>query len=774
MISALGVCPYIGLRPYTEKDRRFFFGRERDEKIIASNLYGSRLTILYGASGVGKSSLLQAGITHHIRKKRAEGNPRELGTAVIYFNQWENTSFLQRLKQECQKGIQHVHETPLRAAPSLPLDEFLKASSSEFKGSILIILDQFEEYLLYPSLGNQRDAFDTELARAVNRRDVTATFLLGIREDSIARLDEHFRLRIPNLLGNTLKLEHLGLEDARRAIIEPLRVYREEVPHEGPIQIDEAAVIEILEQVRADNPLFAETFGQGTLPDEKRSDRVDTTFLQLVLLYLWEQEKEIGNAEITTEALERSQGAGNIASTYVDRTLSDFSAEEQEMCSRMFLFLVTPSGTKIPQRLTDLAVHAECSIDEARPVLTKMAQPPSMLLQRLSRPERYQIRHDRLALAVLDWRNRFEAEKKKQEIVAQSLRQQEEATNRLRQARLIRRLSLITGAALLMALLASLYGLSMRGKQVKTLQQITELSSPNKTLSDREAAARLWAETTQALKEALQQRASATSAEVPEEPSDNGQPEEVFRRELSRAARSAQSEAVVTDKLLQASSKELSAAQLVSQEPAKAEEFLQEASKIRKEVLETAPALQPPPTRTFRSIQVDQLPDEIEFFEYYMTRTITSVHLHHTWKPDHKSFQTYGGEPLMQSMFRYHTEVMGWRDIAPHIVIDPAGMIWMGREWNLPPVSASEHNGTAQQGPFMIDMIGNFDAGFDRLEGPQHESLLKATTLILKNFGLGTKDLFFHSQLTPSKTCPGTGIDHEEVIREVENRLASP
>ncbi len=65
MTSSEGVrrlCPYVGLQPFEEADREFFFGRERDQRIIISNLLTSPLTILYGSSGVGKSSVLMAGV----------------------------------------------------------------------------------------------------------------------------------------------------------------------------------------------------------------------------------------------------------------------------------------------------------------------------------------------------------------------------------------------------------------------------------------------------------------------------------------------------------------------------------------------------------------------------------------------------------------------------------------------------------------------------------------------------------------------------------------
>src|SRR5215510_12246888 len=59
--------PYKGLMPYTEEDAPFFFGREAEREIITANLMASRLTLLYGPSGVGKSSVLNAGVVHHLR-----------------------------------------------------------------------------------------------------------------------------------------------------------------------------------------------------------------------------------------------------------------------------------------------------------------------------------------------------------------------------------------------------------------------------------------------------------------------------------------------------------------------------------------------------------------------------------------------------------------------------------------------------------------------------------------------------------------------------------
>ena len=62
--------PYRGLAAFddSELDALYFFGRERDSEIVVANLIASRLTVLYGPSGVGKSSLLLASVARAVRR----------------------------------------------------------------------------------------------------------------------------------------------------------------------------------------------------------------------------------------------------------------------------------------------------------------------------------------------------------------------------------------------------------------------------------------------------------------------------------------------------------------------------------------------------------------------------------------------------------------------------------------------------------------------------------------------------------------------------------
>ena len=62
--------PYKGLNAFedSELDALLFFGREREREIVVANLIASRLTVLYGPSGVGKSSLLRAAVARSLRE----------------------------------------------------------------------------------------------------------------------------------------------------------------------------------------------------------------------------------------------------------------------------------------------------------------------------------------------------------------------------------------------------------------------------------------------------------------------------------------------------------------------------------------------------------------------------------------------------------------------------------------------------------------------------------------------------------------------------------
>lgn len=168
----------------------------------------------------------------------------------------------------------------------------------------------------------------------------------------------------------------------------------------------------------------------------------------------------------------------------------------------------------------------------------------------------------------------------------------------------------------------------------------------------------------------------------------------------------------------------------------------------------------------FKKITLEQFAELLAKFPF--KRKINAVHMHHTWRPNHAQ---YRGHDSILAMWRYHTQHNGWSDIAQHLTIAPDGAIWLGRDWNRPPASAAGHNGNAQAGPFMFEMIGDFDEGKDPFNGAQRDAALEVIARVQHRFGLAPGTLQLHNMMS-SKTCPGSGIDYQTTLSEVTQRQA--
>ena len=169
----------------------------------------------------------------------------------------------------------------------------------------------------------------------------------------------------------------------------------------------------------------------------------------------------------------------------------------------------------------------------------------------------------------------------------------------------------------------------------------------------------------------------------------------------------------------------------------------------------------------FHSLTLREFARALDQFPF--TRRIDAVHMHHTWRPNHSQ---YKGHDSIVAMWRFHTQENGWSDLAQHITIAPDGNIRTGRNWNQPPVSAAGHNGNRTTGPFMFEMIGDFDHGHDRFEGEQRRVALGVIALVQKKFTLAPETLRFHNQMS-TKSCPGSSLSYQEIVSAVRTLHAS-
>ena len=389
----------MGLVPFSAEQRRYFFGRDRDIDLLSANVQAFGLTILYGPSGVGKSSVVLAGVVPHLRAQ-ADGDP----ALVVSVSTWHDDPSA-ALDAAAASGARHLRTMLPPVNPASPLDDRLRSWAYTMGGAVYCIFDQFEDYFLYHEDPGER--FGRELAACLAMPVPPAHFLISLREDALGKLDR-FRPYVPNLYSNQYRLTHLTGAEARQAIIGPIDRHNAEHPADDALSIEPALVDAVLAEVRTGEVVVGAT-GEGRVAGGTVRDEIETAHLQLVMMRLWEAEAAEGSSQLRLDTLQRLGGSESIVRSHLDATMEQLEPAERDVAAGVFRQLVTPSGAKIAHSIDDLAEYAEVEEATLAPVLERLADGDTRVLRGVppapGRPDspRYEIFHDALGPAILDW-----------------------------------------------------------------------------------------------------------------------------------------------------------------------------------------------------------------------------------------------------------------------------------------------------------------------------------------------------------------------------------
>ena len=82
--------PFVGLAAFTPRAAAYFTGRERFAVTLAGAILRSRVTVLYGQSGSGKSSVLGAALPQamHATLRRAAETTQRAPFRLLHFRRW--------------------------------------------------------------------------------------------------------------------------------------------------------------------------------------------------------------------------------------------------------------------------------------------------------------------------------------------------------------------------------------------------------------------------------------------------------------------------------------------------------------------------------------------------------------------------------------------------------------------------------------------------------------------------------------------------------------
>ena len=263
-----------------ETDSRLFFGRDDEVTEVLNRLLSNKLLVMFAKSGLGKTSLLQAGLFPKLRERdflpiRLRFNIRPENIAQDSQKQPASPSWLARLLGKSAKNQQNLSNNvptqlvekvnqhlfnELKIAVKRACDEqdiiFSEGEGETYweyfntavfsKGDRflvpVLILDQFEEIFtlqddtfrkqLGEQLGHlvsgQMPDSVRERIRAGEQLNYPSTppnlrLMISLREDAVGALQE-LAVYLPGILSQRFRLTQLDAEHARTAIIEPAQL----------------------------------------------------------------------------------------------------------------------------------------------------------------------------------------------------------------------------------------------------------------------------------------------------------------------------------------------------------------------------------------------------------------------------------------------------------------------------------------------------------------------------------------------------------------------
>ncbi len=342
---AAPVSPYRGIEPFRVVDRAIFFGREPEVQRLFRMVTIYRGVLLYGDSGSGKSSLINAGfiplaVQEGLAPERLRVQPKS-GEEVV----------LERIPVGPGEGAPYIHSlvAPDEEAPRVVLsaEELLvrlkrlaePAPAGDTPGAApiprsrpLLIFDQFEEFVtLFEEAPPEearpaRESLLELLAELLRSETLPVKLLFVFREDYLAKLNILFR-RAPDLPDHFLRIAPLppsALHDIVRGPFEKVTgLFERELP-----------------------PSLAASLSRG-LAARSEQGLLNLSEVQIACLQLWEAKDP--------EALFEAVKVEGLLSRYLENALDSLLAELRDPAVLVLTRLVTGAGTRNVVSKDDLA-----------------------------------------------------------------------------------------------------------------------------------------------------------------------------------------------------------------------------------------------------------------------------------------------------------------------------------------------------------------------------------------------------------------------------------
>lgn len=363
--------PFKFLDPYGPEDSEIFFGRKEEVDQLYTKLYSSPITVVYGESGTGKTSLIQCGLRSRIP-------PEDMLFVSVRIANKPEIALRSALIKVASQAADENQE----------LGDLLRYVIRRNYKTILLVFDQFEEFLLFQAEDVQL-AFATQLGNWIDE-GLNLRLLFVIRQEFLAQMTA-LEKQLPDLYKNRMWLQRMSREKAEIVIVESC--------DKVGIGIARNLIDPLLDALNT------------------RSQGIDLPTLQVVLdsLYLQAMENSKNSSaslELNLKAYSDLGQIDNILGCFLNECIVTLG-EKADTAKDVLKTLVTFEATRRPATQQD--IHQQL-IHRAPPIELSEAQLSALLETLINKrilrkdPDRhyYELRHDSLAPHVRSWMSLME------------------------------------------------------------------------------------------------------------------------------------------------------------------------------------------------------------------------------------------------------------------------------------------------------------------------------------------------------------------------------
>ncbi len=311
--------PFKFLDAYGKNDLNRFFGREKETAQLYNSVFASNLTLLYGASGTGKTSLINCGLANKFY---------DTDWLPLFIRRGDNLN----LSFNAALTSAAISPPNVPDAEEDPIEDRIRRLYHDHYKPVYLIFDQFEELFI---LGKKEEQvlFYQTIAGLLSA-GLQAKIILIVREEWIAWLND-FEKYVPTLFDNRLRVERMNDLNIARVIAGTATA-------EGiEIRPPRETILAIIDNLR------------------DKYERVDLTNLQVYLDRLYRKFAEKAAAPeskvvFTPELVQEVGKMENVLSSFLDEQLAEVEAglgkvgvnNAKGLPLEILFTLVTEDGTK--------------------------------------------------------------------------------------------------------------------------------------------------------------------------------------------------------------------------------------------------------------------------------------------------------------------------------------------------------------------------------------------------------------------------------------------